>query len=88
MSAWKAFYEHKLCSSEEPKCSMTLGCFAGFKQKGIIHVNKGESFKQKRHEKHHAMTCERIERCNGYCVDWSDQLHLCFSYTYFQTPDI
>lgn len=37
MSTWKAFYEHKQCSSEEePKCSMTLVCFIGFKQKGII----------------------------------------------------
>lgn len=47
MSAWKAFYEHKQCSSEkEPKCSMTLSCLAGFKQKGIIQFRNKEKVMQ------------------------------------------
>lgn len=47
MSAWKSFYEHKQCSSEEElKYSMTLRCLTVFKQKGIISFRDREKVMQ------------------------------------------
>ena len=47
MSAWKAFYEHKQCSSEEEqKYSMTFSHLTGFKQKGIISFRDREKVMQ------------------------------------------
>lgn len=47
MSAWKAFYKHKQCSSEEElKYSRTLSCLTGFKQKGIISFRDNEKVMQ------------------------------------------
>lgn len=47
MSAWKAFYEHKQCSSgEELQHSMTLSCLTRFKQKGIISFRDREKVMQ------------------------------------------
>lgn len=44
MFSMENIYEHKQCLSEEElKYFMTLGCFTGFKQKGIVSFrNRGK----------------------------------------------